>query len=153
MKKPLLLFAAGALLGAALCSLQPAALAQSAVTTAYCGGLQSQPQFVPALFVFNTTGSTLTLDLVLRAPDGSVLVDRSSALTVAARATGTLNLTTELAHAGPNMRPYRGVFSAEISGDANLFYADTAIVHVTQYFGSIKAPRGACIIRPVFQTE
>jgi hypothetical protein len=152
MMKSFALVVVGALVGAAVFGVQPPARAQSAVTTAYFGGLQSQPAFVPQIFVFNTTGGTQTLDLVLRAPDGTVLVTHPAAMTVGPFATGVLNLTTELAHAGPKLRAYRGVFTAVLSGDATSFTDTTCVVHAVQYFGSIKSPRGACVVRPLIST-
>jgi hypothetical protein len=152
MIKSIALVVAGALVGAAAYGVLPAARAQSAVTTAYFGGLQSQPSFVPQIVVFNTTAGTQTLDLVLRAPTGAVLVTKPAALTVGPYATGVLNLTTELAHAGPSMKAYRGVFTAVLTGDAGSFTGTTCVVHAVQYFGSIKSPRGACVIRPLIST-
>jgi F0F1-type ATP synthase membrane subunit c/vacuolar-type H+-ATPase subunit K len=153
MMKSFALVVAGALVGAAtLGVLQPSARAQSAVTSAYFGGLQSQPSFAPRIFVFNTTAATQTLDLVLRAPDGTVLVTHPAAMTVAAYATAVLDLTAELAHAGPKSKAYRGVFTAVLSGDSSTFSDTTCVVHAVQYFGSIKSPHGACVIRPLMTT-
>jgi hypothetical protein len=150
MKKSLALVAVLALVGAAAFGLGSAARAQSATTTAYFGGLQNGPTFAPRIFVFNTTGATQTLDLVLRAPDGTVLVTHPTAMTVQPYATGMLDLTNELIHAGPKSKPYKGVFSAVLTGDAASFADTTCVVHAVQYFGSIKSPRGACVIRPLF---
>jgi len=150
MIKSFALVVVGALVGAAMFGIHASARAQSAVTTAYFGGLQSQPSFVPQIFVFNTTAATQTLDLLLRGPDGTVLATHPSAMTVAPYATGVLNLTTELLHAGPKMKAYRGVFTAALSGDSSTFSDTTCVVHAMQYFGSIKSPRGACVIRPLF---
>jgi hypothetical protein len=150
MKKTWALVASAALVGAAMFGIH-AARAQSAVATAYFGGLQSQPSFTPRIFVFNTTAGTLTLDLVLRGPDGTQLVPtHAAAMTVAPYATGILDPTAELAHVGPKAKPYRGVFTAALSGDAAGFSDTTCVVHAVQYFGSIKSPRGACVIRPLF---
>jgi len=150
MNKSLALVAAGALVAAAAFGIHASARAQSAVATAYFGGLQNGPAFAPRIFVFNTTAATPTLDLVLRAPDGTVLVTRNAAMTVQPYATGILDLTAELAHAGAKSKPYKGVFTAVLSGDAAAFTDTTCVAHAVQYFGSVKSPRGACVIRPLF---
>jgi hypothetical protein len=137
---------------AAAFGVRVAARAQASTTTAFLGGLTNDKAAVPEIFVFNTTGASLTLDVVLRGPDGTTLVTHAGALSVAPFATSVLNLATELAKAGPNAKPYRGVFSAAVSGDASTFSDQTCIVHATQYFGTLKSPRAAFVVRPLFNS-
>jgi len=153
MIKRFTLFAAGVVVGAAAFGFGVTARAQAATATAYLAGLQSQPGFAPALFVFNTTAGTLSLDLVLRGPDGTTLVTHPAAMSVAPYATTSLDLSKELLHAGPKTKAYRGVFTAALTGDAAAFSDQTVVVHAAQYFGSIRSPRGACIVRPLFMFQ
>jgi hypothetical protein len=149
MKYLMPVLATAALAVAGFAVLHSGALAQSVTTSAFLGGLETGKTSVPELVVLNTTNSALSLDLKLRAADGTVLVNRAAALLVGAQATGVLNLQTELATAGVNGKPYLGTFSAQVSGESP-FDQSTAIVHVTQYFGKRTKPKAAFVIRPIF---
>lgn len=126
-----------------------AARASGATCTAFVGGLQADKTSIPELVVFNTSGTPQPLDLVLRAPDGSALVTLPAALTVNGQQTATLDLRAQLAHAGAGGKAYSGVFTAEVTGAAP-FSEATAVVHVTQYFGTRKKPKAGFVVRPVF---
>lgn len=143
------LLAAAVLAVAGFAVLHTAALAQPVVTSAFLGGLETGKTSVPELVVLNTSNSAVTLDLKLRAADGSVLVNRAAAITVGAQATAFVNLQTELATAGVSGKPYVGTFSAQVSGEAP-FDQTTTIVHATQYFGKRTKPKAAFVIRPIF---
>jgi hypothetical protein len=151
MKRVTVVLCLAAALSAAF-GVRVAARALASTTTAFVGGLASDKASVPEIFVFNTTGASLTLDVVLRGPDGTTLVTHAGALSVPPFATSVLNLTTELATAGPNSKPYRGLFSAAVSGDASTFSDQTCVVHATQYFGTLKAPKAAFVVRPLFSS-
>ncbi len=143
------LLSAAVLAATGFAVLHTGVLAQSVTTSAFLGGLETGKTSVPELVVLNTTNSTLTLDLKLRAADGTVLVNRAAAMTVGPLATVFLNLQTELAAAGASGKPYVGTFSAQVSGEAP-FDQSATIVHVTQYFGKRTKPKAAFVIRPIF---
>ncbi len=126
-----------------------AAAQQASTTTAYLGGLETGKAAVPTLVAFNTTSSSMTLDLTLRGPDGTALVTLPGAVSLDPRATVQRDLRLDLAHAGANGKAYVGIFTAELSG-TDPYTQDSVVVHATQYFGSRNKPRAAFVVRPLF---
>jgi hypothetical protein len=150
------LFVAGALAAASAVGWLAAARAAATTYTAYLGGLETGKATVPELVVFNTTAQPMSLTLVLRDTSGTTLGTAAEPLVVPGFNTAVLSLSAQLATAGPLGKPYLGRCSLEISGDAP-FSDQTAVVHVTQYFGKPakgalkpKSPKAAFIIRPLF---
>lgn len=147
MKKPIVVFASA--LATALLLLEAGARASGATCSAFVGGLQTSKSQAAHLVTFNTTDTPMTLDVKLRAPDGTVLEDLPDSLVLGARQTITTDLRAALAHAGADEKAYLGAFSVEVSGDAP-FAKDTVIVHATQYIGSPTKPKAAYVVRSIF---
>jgi hypothetical protein len=150
MKTPILVVGALALAVAGVFAVRSTAGAATSTNVAVIGGLQIDKSSVPEIVAFNTTNASITLDLVVRAVDGTSIATHAAALTLGPRATGVISLQAELAHAGAKSKPYAGIVTAEVSGDASLFSDTTTIVHATQYFGSRKSPKAGFVIRPLF---
>jgi hypothetical protein len=148
MRTPILFLASAALVVAGLVW-HATARANGTSCTAFIGGIQTDKATAPELVIFNTTAETMTLDLVLRAPNGTALVTTPAAFTLTGHQTGFFDLKALLATKGLNGKAYLGTFSAEVTG-APPFSENDAVIHVTQYFGSRKKPKSAFVIRPVF---
>jgi hypothetical protein len=149
MMKPSLLLAV--LLGASLVALGPPARAQAATVSAFLGGLRSDKLGEPEVVVMNTTGQSLSLTIILRDGAGVQLGD-PAALTVAAQATGTFDVQAAVKTLGLNGKPYLGLISAEVRGEAP-FDQSTTVVHAVQYFGPRKKPKAGYVVRPLFTTS
>lgn len=146
----ILMCAAATLCAAALLT-GDAARAQSATTTAFIGGLRSDKLGEPEIVVLNTNGAPLTLDLVLRGPDGVALATLPAAMTVPASGTGTFDVQAALKTAGANGKAYLGLVTAELTGEAP-FAESTTVVHATQYFGPRKKPKAGFVVRALFSS-
>ena len=83
MRKLVVVTASLLVLGAAAAAVvHTGARAQAATSTAFICGLRSDKTGSPVLSVFNTSPSAMSLHLLLRGPDGAVLVDRATPLDV-----------------------------------------------------------------------
>lgn len=129
----------------------PAVAGASGTCTAYIGGASSAKGAVPELVVFNTTFSTLTLDLKLLDPDGTVLIDRPGEVVVNAQQTLSVDLLEQLRRGLPKTtKPYAGTFTVQLDGPEG-FSQDFVVLHLTQYFGSKAKPKAAYILKPLFR--
>jgi hypothetical protein len=144
-----LLLPAALVVAAAVCA-GHAARAQSVPTKAFIGGLRSDKLGSPEIVVFNSSGSPLTLDLVLRGPDGVALATLPAAMTVPATGTAVFDVQAALKTVGPNGKAYLGLVTVELTGDAP-FGSATTVVHATQYFGSRKKPKAGFVVRALFR--
>ncbi len=134
-----------------LATRESAVAGASGTCTAYIGGASSAKGAVPELVVFNTTFSTLTLDLKLLGPDGTVLIDRPGEVVVNGQQTLSVDLLEQFRRGLPRTaKPYAGPFTIQLDGPQG-FSEDFFIVHLTQYFGSKAKPRAAYILKPVFR--
>ncbi len=139
--------------GATLLGSLPATGATAGTCVAHIAGVETSRKTPAELVVLNTSNFELTLDMTLRAPDGSVVLDSTSAIVVPARGTVIRSLEADLSAAvPPKTKPYEGLVSIELRGAAP-FAADSTVVHATQYYGKRKKPRGAVVLRPLFRTE
>ena len=137
---------------AAICWTLPTRTAQAdgPTCTAVVAGAQPQKKNAAELVVMNLTPAAATFDLRLRDADGNVLTERPGEVTVNARGTAAIDLFDQLARDLPNReKPYSGLVAVELVGDATLT-ADNFLVHVTQYFGKRKKPKGAVVLKPTF---
>jgi hypothetical protein len=152
--RPLVL-ATATVVGAVAASLatRDAARAEGASCSAFVGGADSSKGAVPELVLSNLTDTVYTLDLTLRDRAGVVLASRDDEITLDPRATLQVDLLEQIRRDLPaRTKPYAGLFSVEVRGDAP-FAPETVLVHVTQYFGSRKAPKAAYVLRPGFRTN
>lgn len=134
-----------------LATREPAVAGASGTCTAYIGGASSAKGAVPELVIFNTTFSTLTLDLKLLDPDGQVLIDRPAEIVVNGQQTLSVDLLEQFRRGLPkSAKPYAGTFTVQIDGPQG-FSEDFIILHLTQYFGSKAKPKAAYILKPVFR--
>ena len=102
------------------------------------------------LAIFNTTGSAMDLDLVLRAADGTEVINRLNEIPLGPRETKFVNLDEQLSRDLPRRaKPYRGPMGVEVCG-TGLFSPDNVVLHVSQFYGRRVRPRGAAIFRPVW---
>lgn len=150
-----LITAAAVLAGAACATVldRPSAQAAAAGWAAYVGGVDTSAGTATELVVWNAAPQEVTLDLVLRDRAGAVLVDGPGEIVVGARQTVTVDLHERLRRdLAKGAKPYAGTLSVELHG-APPFTSDTAIVHVTQYFGTRKKPRTAFVLRALFRDE
>jgi hypothetical protein len=150
MRIPVLVLAAAAMVSGGLVW-HASARANGTSCTAFIGGIQTDKASAPELVIFNTTAEQLTLDLVLRKPDGTALVTEPASIVLTAHQTGFFDLKAKLATANAG-KAYLGTFSAEVTGAAP-FSENDAVVHVTQYFGTRKKPKSAFVIRPLFSSD
>ena len=155
-KSRVALISAAAIVAVAAAAGLSVARANGATCSAYVGGLQSDKSSVPELVVFNPGGTPLSLTLTLRDAQGVALPTPAAALDVPGFNTAYVSLSSTLATAGINGKPYLGRFSLEVKGGPP-FAQDGAVLHVTQYFGKpgkgatkpLK-PTSAFVIRPLF---
>lgn len=130
-----------------------AARADGVSCSAFVGGADSSKGAVPELVLSNLTDSAMSLDLTLRDAAGQVLVSRDDEVALEPRATVQVDLLEQIRRELPGRtKPYAGLFTVEVRGDAP-FAEDAVLVHVTQYFGSRKAPKAAYVLRPAFRTN
>lgn len=145
--------AAAAVVVAAAFVFRGAAQADGTSCTAYVAGVDTSRGAVPQVVVSNLTSGEMTLDLKVVDPDGTTLIDRAGELVVPGLGTREFDLVGELRQ-GLTRREkhFQGVVSVEVTGGTP-FSSETAVVHVTQYYGTRKRPRAGYVIRPLFRTN
>jgi hypothetical protein len=142
---------AGAL-GAAMLE-RPSARAATAGWAAYVGGVDTSAGTAPELVVWNAAPQEVTLDLVLVDKLGATILEAPGEIVLGPRQTVTVDLNARLRRDLPKgAKPYAGMLTVELHGPAP-FASDTALVHVTQYYGTRKRPRVAYVLRALFRDE
>ncbi len=126
--------------------------ADGASCTAVLAGMESGKKTPVEILVMNLSPGTATLDLLVRGPDGAVLLDQAGSVVVTARGTRSVSISDLLAEGVRPKDVYKGLVSVELTGDAP-FGDEFFIVHATQYFGKRKNPKGAVVFRALFLTD
>ncbi len=130
--------------------------AAGADCTAHLGGIEAGRRSVPEVTVFNAqeVAAPVDIDVIVRDADGNELVNLPDALSLGSFQSGSVNLWTEITRDLPRRtRPYQGLVSVELASSSEDFNAEMVLIHVTQFFGNRRRPKGAILFRATFQDE
>lgn len=162
MRGPVMLLVASAALAGAVAassvSERGTARAAGSTIAAIVGGVDASATGTPELVVWNLGPQPLTLDVLVRDATGNAIANAAGTIEIPTRGTVTDDVKARLrAGLAKGAKPYAGFVSVELrqaaSDVASSFSSDTAIVHVTQYYGSRKAPKAAFVLRPLYRDE